>query len=186
MDTADTGDDAAGRDIVLGHLVAGKLRQLEEWRSGIKQAVHALAGKELALADMALARSLITAYTSKRQSGSVTNAQKKLANRTFGKLGHLHVKVLNQRRHALLVFLELGRAGVDLAVEDGRLGLGMVRPHPVQRSATSKEIMANNKPQNTDNKMALRVPGHAHRRRRGGARQHRAHTCTQHLGEMGQ
>ena len=58
---ADAGDDPGAGRLVVIEAVGGQRRALQERRAGVEQAVHPLAGQQLAAADVALAGALAAA-----------------------------------------------------------------------------------------------------------------------------
>ena len=96
-DAADAGDDGGRGDFAAIHAESRQLADLEERCTRVEERAHALAGQELAAGHVLLARGLVAAH---------------------GDLRDLLAQVGDQRLHALGVGLEIGRARVELGLED--------------------------------------------------------------------
>ena len=97
-DPSDAGDDAGRRCRVLVHIPRGELRQLEKWRAGIEQHLHAVARQQLAACDVLGARFRAAADRDLRD---------------------LLLEVGRLGAHRIGVGPELGTAWVEPGLEDG-------------------------------------------------------------------
>ena len=105
------------RGLVLVHAERGELPELEERRARIEQPVDAVAREELAARDVLVARRLAAA---------------------LGHLARLRAQVLDERSHRRRVGLELGRAGLDLGLEDVHQALSENSSRPISMRRISE------------------------------------------------
>ena len=69
-DAADAGDDAGPGTLVVVHAVGGQRRDLEQWTTGIEQAIDAVARQQFAAVDVPSAGTFRTAPRSGRELAS--------------------------------------------------------------------------------------------------------------------
>src|SRR5690606_933628 len=98
------GDDAGGRDRLPVHFPGGKLRKLQEWRTGVQQVAHPLTRQQLAAVQVTHACALTPTLLDR---------------------GDLGAQVADQRLHSLAIAFEFiaarGQCGADAGHGSDRL-----------------------------------------------------------------